>query len=941
MGRKVLLIGWDAADWKVIGPLLDAGKLPNLERLVNSGVMGDLATLSPSLSPMLWTSIATGKRAFKHGICGFTEPDPQSGQIRPVSNLSRKTRAVWNILNLEGLTCNVVGWWPSHPAEPVRGVMVSNHYPRAVAPMDKPWPLRPGTIHPQRLAEHLAALRLHPQEVQAADILPFVPKAAEVDQETDKRLASLAKILGECSSVHAAATALVQLEPWDFMAVYYDAIDHFCHAFMRYHPPRMNDVSEKDFAIYQDVVAGGYRFHDAMLGVLMGLAGRDVTVMLISDHGFHPDHLRPKSIPHEPAGPAVQHRHHGIFVLAGPGIKQDERVYGANLLDITPTILALYGMPVGRDMDGKPLVSAFEKPPEIETIDSWDDVAGEDGAHPADAVIDPIEAQESLDQLVALGYIAKPNEDCAKAVAETVRELRYNEACSYMDAGRDAEAAQILTELVEAWPDESRFGIQLVGCYQSLDRVAEAREALDALIERRRKNAVMAAEKLRQWRREHEEVKIADLDEKQQHELWRLGGQAGTNPVAIEYLQGVQFLAEGDAQAALVYFRNAELIDSGVPGVHLKKGQTLLRMKQWDQAEQSFRQVLDIDPQSAAAQVGLCRSLLPRRRNSDAAEAALRAVGLLFFNPTAHFLLGVALHRMGRLPRAIEALKVCLAQNPNYAEAHDRLAYIYDKRIGNPAEADEHRRQADDARGRVADLRDGKARLESRDDARVPLASDHDVLPAGQDYPPEMAVPLGETIVVVSGLPRSGTSMMMQMLTAGGLEALVDDERGPDDDNRRGYYEYAPVKRLRSDNAWVSQAKGKVVKVVAHLLPALPRDEQFHYRGIFMQRNLREVVTSQRDMLARLGRPGAKLSDEALGRTFATQLARITRLLALGRFPVVYVSHRDCIADPAATAARINAFLGGALDERSMAAAVEPELYRHRLEDGDAPRNEA
>ena len=132
-------------------------------------------------------------------------------------------------------------------------------------------------------------------------------------------------------------------------------------------------------------------------------------------------------------------------------------------------------------------------------------------------------------------------------------------------------------------------------------------------------------------------------------------------------------------------------------------------------------------------------------------------------------------------------------------------------------------------------------------------------------------------------------------------------------------------------------------------MPALPRDEQLHYRGIFMQRSLREVVASQRDMLGRLGRGGARLSDEALGRTFAGELARITRLLALGRFPVLYVSHGDCVAAPAETAARVNAFLGGSLDEVAMAAAVEPRLYRHRSvgsaraesqRDADAARDE-
>src|SRR5262245_16159419 len=126
---RLLLVGWDAADWKVINPLLARGEMPNLAALMRGGVHGNLATIFPPLSPMVWTSIATGKRPYKHGIHGFTEPTEDGQSVRPVSNLGRKTKAFWNILNQHGKRSIVVGWWPSHPAEPIRGSMVSNHFP--------------------------------------------------------------------------------------------------------------------------------------------------------------------------------------------------------------------------------------------------------------------------------------------------------------------------------------------------------------------------------------------------------------------------------------------------------------------------------------------------------------------------------------------------------------------------------------------------------------------------------------------------------------------------------------------------------------------------------------------------------------------------------------------------------------------------------------------
>ena len=192
------------------------GRCPNLERMVDNGVIGNLATLSPDLSPMLWTSIATGKRPFKHGVYGFTEPDPHSGGLRPITNLSRRTKALWNILSQKGLKCSVVGWWPSHPVEPINGVMVSNHFQTTVGPLDKPWPIRPGTVHPRRIEKHLAPLRWHPQNLDAGHILPFVPRAADVDQEKDQRLSTLAKIICETCTIRDVAVAILQNEPWGF-----------------------------------------------------------------------------------------------------------------------------------------------------------------------------------------------------------------------------------------------------------------------------------------------------------------------------------------------------------------------------------------------------------------------------------------------------------------------------------------------------------------------------------------------------------------------------------------------------------------------------------------------------------------------------------------------------------------------------------------------------
>lgn len=186
-----------------------------------------------------------------------------------------------------------------------------------------------------------------------------------------------------------------------------------------------------------------------------------------------------------------------------------------------------------------------------------------------------------------------------------------------------------------------------------------------------------------------------------------------------------------------------------------------------------------------------------------------------------------------------------------------------------------------------------------------------------------------EPIVIVTGLPRSGTSLAMQMLVAGGMKALTDGAREADPDNPRGYFELEAVKRLPADTSWLDGAHGRVVKVIHALVAHLPDDRD--YRVLFMRRDTQEVVRSQATMLARWGHAGSSLSPERLAAVYETQLASLSAwLTARPRFTVLQVSYPALVGSPANEAAAINRFLGGTLDEAAMAAAVDPNLYRNR-----------
>lgn len=182
-------------------------------------------------------------------------------------------------------------------------------------------------------------------------------------------------------------------------------------------------------------------------------------------------------------------------------------------------------------------------------------------------------------------------------------------------------------------------------------------------------------------------------------------------------------------------------------------------------------------------------------------------------------------------------------------------------------------------------------------------------------------------IVIVSGLPRSGTSLMMQMLAAGGVPVVTDQARTADVDNPRGYYELERVKRVKQDAAWLPQSRGKAFKMISQLLYDLPDGER--YRVIFMSRDLEETLASQETMLRRLGREAAP--REAMREAYQTHLEGLHAWLAQrANFRLLPVCYNDLLAAPAVEAARVSAFLDGVADAARMADAVDPSLYRNR-----------
>lgn len=894
--RRVLLIGWDAADWEHIDPLLEQGVLPTLEGLINRGVMGNLATLQPILSPMLWNSIATGKHAYKHGVHGFIEPDPHHGGARPWSSYTRKVRALWNILSHEGLRCNVVNWWASHPAEPVNGCVVSNAFGGVQFDSETGrFQASRGTIHPEKHSNLLARFKVFPHELTAQHILPFIPHFDRIDQENDSRLESFAKVLSETVTTHAVGTAVMELEPWDFMAIYYTGIDHFSHGFMQYHPPRQDRIPERDFEIFKDVIAGAYRFHDMMLERLLQLAGPETTVILCSDHGFQSRDLRPMGLPREPAGPAIWHRRYGIFVASGPGIKRDERLYGASLVDVAPTILTLFGLPMGKDMDGRPLSEIFESEPEIRTIESWEDVAGDFGQHQGEEKLAAGEAEELMRQFVALGYVEDQGGNKQEQAEAAEIEAKYNLAQNYDWLGHNGKAITLYEELVRRRPWESRFVSRLAMIYFADGHVLEAQKLV--------------------------------------RQAYDIGT---TSSGQMVFLWAKIQLALGNADEAVRCLRQIEEGPGAGKGVYSLLADLYLENRMLADAERLYRRAIEEHAENAEAYQGLSTVFCRRGLNAEAADAALKAVGLVYRLPRAHYNLGLALARSGDGERAIVALQTATRFAPKMANAYRLMSVVYRTLLNNEAAAEIALQNMKRAQGmrqrsrkRAADRPTELAELPA-----IPNEEDRlRILLEKRPDPVDPRKKSGKSFVLVSGLPRSGTSLMMQMLEAGGLAPKTDGERKADKDNPKGYYEWEAIKGVKANPKLMDEAglEKKAIKCVSAILLQMPTNHE--YKVIFMTRPVGEVVASQAAMIERLQTEGAHLDPAQIERGLESHRnAAINWMRKNARVKFLEVDYPTLVRNPDAYLKQVAEFLGPELlpAPQRMRGVIDASLYRKR-----------
>jgi Type I phosphodiesterase / nucleotide pyrophosphatase len=408
--ERVLLIGVDAGEWDVLGPLLDQGRAPNFARMRDQGASGKIRTLEPlTKSPIIWASIATGKVPKKHGVLDFfvkqgqkereaarAKGDTAKADPMVTSNLWR-ARPVWDILGSVGKKVSVVGWWTTWPAQPVNGSLVSDYVQYDLDAWEGRSTRR---TYPESLDTLVAKLRVKPENVSWAELFQFVAPVdtTKITERQQRLLRDLRWIYAADLTFYRIGLYLYRTQKPDFMTVYFRGVDEMSHIYWDIDLPGkfQPNLTDAEYQWLKTLIPNYYVFTDRMIGDFLKEAGPKTDVLLTSDHGF------------VGGGPGVMaHKADGILFAMGPNVKKGGNVSGATVLDITPTVLAFFGLPTAQDMDGRPIEDVLTTPV-MKRVAKETRLSTYETAHAKGGTEEPVRSpvdDELRERLRSLGYI--------------------------------------------------------------------------------------------------------------------------------------------------------------------------------------------------------------------------------------------------------------------------------------------------------------------------------------------------------------------------------------------------------------------------------------------------------------------------------------------------------------------------------------------------------
>ena len=703
LGGRVILIGCDSFDWEIYRAISKSQPMPNIERLISEGATGDLVSMEPLISPMIWTTIATGVEPPTHGIVDFLMKDAATGEVVPISSSLRRVPALWNMLTRFGRTSGFIGWLGTFPAEPVKGFMVSDRVGYHI--FDPSWQKGASYAEGQGGTRREAEGLTYPDGL-LAEIEPLIVDAPAVPYETvhdfitvgSDELAPVAKTFDPLDLPRNLRVALASDLTYEEIArytykkyqpqlfsVYLDLIDNCCHLFIKYMEPHAPGVSDRDAQRYRGAVAESYARFDRLLGEWLGQVDQGTTLIFLSDHGFKSGDLRPSTLSLIGGPTAVSwHRVTGAIALYGNHVRKGTKIMDASIMDVTPTVLNLVGLPAAKDMPGKVIAEAFDPEwlaasSEIGRIESYGTREG--------TTASPRRKEEEaaiLDRLKALGYVGNAPTDLTKL------------ASSLMMQGEVAKAMEIWNDILAGDPDNLDVVVTMSDALIQNGDLDKAYLTL-ASAAKRNPESVPVQNMLALYH-----INVGHLDEAARISA----GVLARDPRNAEayFNLGVVRDQQGRYTEALTAFEQSVNMRGDFDQARINLGNAYLRRGRLAEAKTQFETAIEINPREPHAWYSLARLAqmtgAPDQAISNYRQALKQAPG---FSP-ARIGLAIVLATGGNLAEARRELEDGLQYESDLGAIHTNIG-VLDRQMGDVASAEEHFKQAISADSRYLPAR--------------------------------------------------------------------------------------------------------------------------------------------------------------------------------------------------------------------------------------------
>jgi Flp pilus assembly protein TadD len=615
---RLILLGLDALDWRLVDELIHKGLMPTMAELVASGVHAVLDVPPPLISPVVWTTIATGVTPDVHGVLDFLEPEPETGQAQPVGSGSRKAAAVWEMTSAAGRTTSVIGWWATFPAQAPPGCTVySDRLTEQLLGLEAN---APGVAAPPEAAEAINGLVFRGSDMTAAMLAPFARVSDFELTALRQRRESFGDLVAGLATLVAATRTVEKLTEHEIgrgteiVLSYLEGTDTVGHLFAPHRPPAQKAVPAHEAQRFGQVVDRYYADVDGWLATVVAKMEDDDTLVIVSDHGFTWGSDRPPVAAgvHTPTA-AWWHRPEGAFLVVGPKVQHTSRRQRLGVIDVAPILLALAGLPPAEEMTG--------------TVPDWLSSAGRQTSLPGPGRVNyasllprqappkielPQEAKdEELAKLRALGYVASDEQTPAsehtppvipsRPVVDRAEARRLtNQGTTLVAAGDRAQAEQIFRQAIAADPEYAPpyFNLSLMyrkdGRFDAAD--TEFWKAIELGVADREMAVVRLALDYRQ--RGDSERALRAFNEG----LKRLPGSALIWLNTGVYLGELDRLVE--AQRCL---ERSIRIDPKNPNAHANLAAALLELGDRDGARRALAEAVRLDPGNQELQIEMDR----------------------------------------------------------------------------------------------------------------------------------------------------------------------------------------------------------------------------------------------------------------------------------------------------------------------------------------------